>query len=193
MYDYIIGHITEITPTYTVIQEGGIGYFIQISLNTYTQVQEVNHCKLWLHQIVREDAHQLYGFSSKDERAVFRDLISVSGIGANTARMMLSSLKPDEIRTYIQTGSVENLKSVKGIGAKSAQRIIVDLKDKIGGDDKIAEVITTTNNTIKNEALSALVMLGFSKKPSEKVVIKILQEDPEIKVEDLVKKALKTL
>jgi Holliday junction DNA helicase RuvA len=193
MYEYITGIITEIAPTYVVLESNGTGYFINISVSTYSQIQSFKEIKLLIHLIVREDAHLLYGFYSKLERDIFRFLISVSGIGANTARMMLSSLTPEEIQQAILTSNVSLLTSIKGIGTKSAQRIILDLKDKLSHEAAGEEIFTLKDNRIKDEALSALVMLGFSKSAVEKVILKILSENKEIVVEELIKKALKSL
>ncbi len=193
MYDYIEGKIIEINPAYAVLECSGIGYFVNISITTYTQIQSYKEIKLHMHMVIREDAHMLYGFFSKFEREIFRYLISVSGIGANTARMMLSSLSPDEIQRAIVSENVNLLKSIKGIGAKSAQRVIVDLKDKIGKEAAGEEIFALKDNTMKEEALSALVMLGFSKSAVEKVLNKLLIEDQNVTVEDLIKKALKKL
>ncbi|MGV8092754.1 MAG: Holliday junction branch migration protein RuvA [Mangrovibacterium sp.] len=194
MFEYINGHLTELSPANAVIEAGSVGYFIHISLNTYSRINGKDQVKLFLHQIVREDAHLLYGFADKPERELFRFLISVSGIGSNTAMMMLSSLLPDEIRKAILEENVHLLKSIKGIGAKTAQRIIIDLKDKIGKSpvsDKI--LMTSTDNTIREEALSALMMLGFQKKSVEAELDKIIKSNPGLKVEQMIKLALKGL
>jgi len=193
MFDYISGKLIEKNPAYCVIEAGNIGYFINISLTTYGQINQLNECKLYLHQIIREDLHALYGFFTLPEREIFRQLISVSGIGANTARMILSSLKPEEVRNIIATGNVNVLQSIKGIGLKTAQRIIVELRDKVGKGIALDENILIQNNTIKEEALSALVMLGFTKNAVEKVVNNILLSDNTITLEELIKKALKQL
>jgi len=193
MYEYITGKIAETAPTYVVIETASIGYHIQISLNTYSKLQDGNTVKLYLHQIVREDAQLLFGFADKSEREIFRLLISVSGIGANTARVMLSSLSAGEIKSAIRTDDVNILKSIKGIGAKTAQRAIIELKDKIDKTE-IEEVLTASSpNKSINEALSALIMLGFSKSPAEKALKKIIQTNTSLNVEELVKKALKVL
>lgn len=194
MFEYIQGPLTELTPANAVVEAGSVGYFIHISLNTYSQISGKKEVKLYLHPVVREDAHLLYGFSGKTERELFRFLISVSGIGSNTAMMMLSSLSPDEIRKAILEENVNLLKSIKGIGAKTAQRIIIDLKDKIGkspASDKI--LLTASNSAAREEALSALVMLGFQKKSVEAELDKIIKSNPELKVEQLIKLALKGL
>ena len=193
MYEYIFGKITELTPAYLIIESGNIGYFVNISLNTYSKLQNDSNYKLYLHQIVREDAHSLFGFAEKSEREIFRLLISVSGIGANTARVMLSSLEAGEIKSAIRTDDVNLLKSVKGIGVKTAQRVIIDLKDKIDKTEIEESKDVSGDATVIYEALSALTMLGFAKSPSEKALKKIYSENNKINVEELVKKALKIL
>jgi Holliday junction DNA helicase RuvA len=194
MFEYINGTITELSPANAVIEAGSVGYFIHISLNTYSRINGKEKVKLFLHQVVREDAHLLYGFADKTERELFRFLISVSGIGSNTAMMMLSSLLPDEIRKAILEENVNLLKGIKGIGAKTAQRIIIDLKDKIGkspASDRI--LMTATDNTTREEALSALIMLGFQKKSVEVELDKIIKSNPGLPVEKMIKMALKGL
>ena len=191
MFEFIEGEIIEKNPAYAAIYISGISYFVNISLTTYGQIQNLNNGRLYIHQIIREDAHVLFGFYTKLEREIFRMLISVSGIGANTARVMLSSLSPHEIQDAIVGGKVDTLKSIKGIGAKSAQRIIVDLRDKMGKGE--AEIFEIKDNTIKYEALSALTVLGFSKNAVDKILNKILAEEDNLAVEDLIKKALKRL
>lgn len=199
MYEFIEGKVVELTPAYAVVQDGGLGYLVNISLNTYSQVfdhhknnaQEV--LRLFLHQVVREDAHLLFGFFSTKEREIFRHLISVSGIGANTARMMLSSLSPIEIHKAIAEGNVNVLKGVKGIGLKTAQRVIVDLKDKIGLDAAADEKFLFANNRTKDEALSALVTLGFAKSAVDKILDKLLSVKPDMTVEELIKQTLKNV
>jgi len=196
MYDFIEGQLIELTPISATVQTGGFGYLIHISLNTYTGLQAVQGkadlCKLFLHQVVREDAQLFYGFSDKQERALFRLLISVSGVGAGTARMILSSLSGVELQKAIAEGNTGMLKNVKGIGLKTAQRIIVDLKDKIGlasaGDDHFL----ASGNNSKEEALSALMNLGFTKASIEKVLDKIVAAKPSASVEDIIKEALKS-
>jgi len=192
MYEYIKGKISELTPASLIIENQGIGYFINISLNTYSAFSNKNEITVFIHQVVREDAQLLFGFYNKQEREIFRYLISVSGIGANTARMMLSSLSPSEIKEAILTGNTTVLNSIKGIGAKTAQRIIVDLKDKVGKSNISDDFLSIQNNTNKEEALSALVMLGFAKKTVEKSLDKIQKDNPKAEVEELVKQALKT-
>lgn len=193
MYEYIQGKVVEINPAYVVIEAGGIGYSIKISLNTYSVLNNQTETKILIHQIVREDAHLLYGFADENERALFRNLISVTGVGSNTAIMMLSSLTPDEIISAIKTDHVTLLKSIKGIGAKTAQRIIIDLRDKVGKAKELEQILPETDNTIRNEALSALVMLGFSKKDAGKVVDRIVNEHKDMPVESVIKHALKGL
>mgnify|MGYP000710578354 FL=1 len=171
----------------------GIGYFVNISLHTFSQIPDKEHIKLYTHLQVKEDSHTLYGFSSKTERELFKLLISVSGIGANTARTMLSSLSPDQVKDGIASGDVGIIQSVKGIGLKTAQRVIIDLKDKVLKIYGIDELSLIPNNTNKDEALSALDVLGFNKKQSEKVVDKILQKEPDAQVERIIKEALKNL
>jgi holliday junction DNA helicase RuvA len=193
MINYIKGTITEINPTSLTIETGGIGYFINISVNTFSKLDGKTEIKILVHEVIREDAHQLFGFADKEERDIFRLLISVSGIGANTARMMLSSLTPVEVEKAITESNVNVLKSVKGIGLKTAQRVIVDLKDKVGKQSAAGEIFTFVDNTKREEALSALVMLGFAKSAVSKVLEKIIREEKNLTVEDLIKRALKNL
>jgi Holliday junction DNA helicase RuvA len=193
MIEYIKGAITHITPTFLTIESAGIGYFINISVNTYSKLEGKSDFKILVHEIIREDTHQLFGFADAAEREIFRLLISVSGVGANTARMMLSSLSPGEIERAILGSDVNILKSIKGIGLKTAQRIIVDLKDKLGKQAGSGEIFTLTDNTNREEALSALVMLGFAKSAVSKVLDKIVREEKNLTVEDMIKKALKNL
>jgi len=193
MYEYIEGPLKEKNPTHCVIETGGIGYFIQITLTTFAQLETQVQAKLFLHQVVREDAHLLFGFFTKSEREMFRMLLTVSGIGANTARMMLSSLSADDIRQTILMGNASLLQGIKGIGAKTAQRIILDLRDKIGKDKSGgSEIFPFQDNRLKEEALSALVILGFNKGEAEKVISKILVAG-SLTLEELIKKALKQL
>ena len=198
MIEYIKGEIAEITPALAVIDCNGIGYAINISLNTYSAIQGKTNIKLYIHEAIREDAHVLYGFSTKQERELFLLLISVSGIGGNTARMILSALSPAELCNVISSGNDKLLKSVKGIGLKTAQRIIVDLKDKIAstGMETVSGSISSlspANSEIHDEAIAALTMLGFAQAPSQKVVSAILKEDPTLSVENVIKLALKRL
>ncbi|MGB0886529.1 MAG: Holliday junction branch migration protein RuvA [Vicingaceae bacterium] len=193
MIAQINGKLIEKTPTYVVIDCNGVGYELKISLNTFSQIGDTDKCLLFTHFVVREDAQLLYGFKETSERELFRLLISVSGVGSATAMMILSSLSPNETKGAILTGDVNTLKSVKGIGAKSAERIIIDLRDKIGKVDEATTISLSTNNTIKEEALSALVMLGFGKSQAEKALTKIIAEGDELSVEGLIKKTLKKL
>ncbi|MCF6184476.1 MAG: Holliday junction branch migration protein RuvA [Bacteroidales bacterium] len=193
MFEYISGNITEITPTYIIIDTGNIGYFVNISLQTHSKVSGKERFKIYIHQIIREDTNALYGFADKSERNIFRLLISVSGIGANTARIMLSSLSANEVKNAIRTDDVTTLQSVKGIGAKTAQRVIIDLKDKINKAETDDDSGIAFTNSIPEEALSALTMLGFPKTKAEKAVNKIYTSNSNITVEELVKNALKIL
>jgi Holliday junction DNA helicase RuvA len=193
MYEFIRGIIIERNPAHIVIEAGGVGYFINISLNTYSKFNNKKEGLIYLHQVIRDDAHVLYGFADKSERDLFRNLISVNGVGSSTAIMMLSSLSPDEIAAAVTTENVAVLKAVKGIGIKTAQRIIIDLRDKLGKLYETDQIFLSPNNTILNESLSALVMLGFVKRDAEKVVSKILQEQPKTTVEGVIKQALKRL
>lgn len=198
MIEYIKGKIAEITPALAIIDCNGIGYAVNISLNTYSAIQGKPSIKLYIHEAIREDAHVLYGFSTKQERELFLLLISVSGIGGNTARMILSALSPAELCNVISSGNDKLLKSVKGIGLKTAQRIIVDLKDKIAstGMETVSGSIASlspANSEIHDEAIAALTMLGFAQAPSQKVVSAILKEDSTLSVENVIKLALKRL
>jgi len=193
MFEYISGNVTELSPTYTVVETNGIGYLLQISLQTYSQLKPETRVKLLIHEAIREDAHILYGFFGSHEREMFRLLISVSGVGANTARMILSAMQTDELASVIAAGNTQMLKMVKGIGAKSAERIIVDLKDKVAKLGVPSEIIAFENNSLRNEALSALVMLGFPKNAVEKVLTALLKDDKPATVEELIKKALRQL
>lgn len=193
MIDYITGRIAELTPAFVVVDNGGIGYFASISLSTYSRLEGKTECMLLVHEVIREDSHQLFGFSDKDERDIFRLLITVSGVGANTARMMLSSLTHDELEKAILGSDVNTLKGIKGIGLKTAQRIIVDLKDKIGKHTGTGEIFAFTDNTKREEALSALVMLGFGKSAVLKALDGIIRQEKNLTVEDLIKRALKCL
>jgi len=193
MIHHLKGQLIEKNPTYVVIECNGIGYSVNISLHTFSLISDSESVSLYTHLQVKEDSHTLYGFAEKSEREIFRLLISVSGVGTNTARMMLSSLQPREVTDAIASGNVPTIQSVKGIGAKTAQRIILDLKDKVLkvlGDD---EVFISQSNTNKEEALSALEILGYNRRQAGKVVEKILKEDPESTVESIIKLALKKL
>jgi Holliday junction DNA helicase RuvA len=193
MIDYIKGAITKVTPACVVIETAGIGYFINISLTTFSELEKKTEAKILVHEVIREDAHQLFGFATDKEREIFRFLISVTGVGANTARMMLSSLSPDELEIAIIGSNVNVLKGIKGIGLKTAQRIIVDLKEKLGKSAETAEIFLSSDNTNREEALSALVMLGFAKSAVSKILDKIVREEKNLTVEAMIKKALKNL
>jgi len=193
MIAQIKGRLIEKTPTYVVIDCDGVGYELKISLNTFSQLGDEENCLLFTHFVVREDAQLLYGFKEKSERELFRLLTSVSGIGPSTAMMILSSLSPTETKRAILSGDVNTLKGVKGIGSKSAERIIIDLRDKIPGIEISSSNSFVGDNTIKDEALSALMMLGFSKKPAEKALEKIIESSEDITVEELIKRTLKNL
>ena len=203
MYEYIQGRLEEINPTYAVIDTGGTGFILHITLNTYTKISGLQNCKLYAHQVIREDAHVLFGFADLEERELFRLLISVSGVGPNTARLLLSSLNVSELKDAIVLGKVGVLKSVKGIGEKSAQRILVDLKDKIDKGTAWTQKIEISHNTIREQSLSGLVILGFPRKVAEKAIDDVIKElrqpaDSEneaeaLSVERLIKEALKRL
>ncbi len=194
MINHINGKITEKTPTHIVVEANGVGYYIHISLTTYSKLVDLNDIKILTYLSIKEDAHTLYGFFDAEERDMFKLLISVNGVGTNTARMMLSSLQSQEISKAILQGNVNELKGIKGIGIKTAQRIIVDLKDKVGKDENISsDILTFLDNTNRDEALSALVALGFTKATVEKVLHAILKAQPKLSVEALVKEALKKL
>jgi len=196
MIEYIKGSIAELTPAFAVIDCNGVGYGMNISLNTYSAIQGKTSCKLFIYEAIREDAHILFGFADKQERELFLLLISVSGIGGNTARMILSALSPSELCNVISSENVNMLKTVKGIGLKTAQRVIVDLKDKIKTGAVSSDAgfaMPTQHNAIHEEAVAALTMLGFPPAPSQKVVSAILNEFPEMTVENVIKLALKRL
>ncbi len=199
MIEYIKGTLAELTPAMAVIEAAGVGYGLNISLNTYTAIQGKAEAKLYVYESIREDAHSLFGFASKKERELFVLLISVSGVGPGTARMVLSSLSPKELCDSISTGNERLIKAVKGIGLKTAQRIIVDLKDKIvalGIADEVpvgGTIEAPVNNKVKDEAVSALTMLGFSPAPTHKVVVQILREQPDATVEEVIKLALRQI
>lgn len=194
MYDYIKGNVAELTPTYVVLDNHGVGYLINISLNSFNALQhQEDVVKVYVYEAIREDAHLLYGFTERRERELFLLLISVSGVGANTARMILSSLTPSDLEQTIASENVGILKSVKGIGAKTAERIIVDLKDKIKlSTDTLLDKNQVTSEVF-DEAMSALVMLGFTKQMSQKALKKLFTAEPTITVEQAIKKALKMM
>ncbi len=195
MIEYIKGDITEITPTDLVLETNGIGYAIHISLNTYSALNGKSNGKLYIYEVIREDTHELYGFAEKEERTVFLALISVSGVGSNTARMILSSYNPNELQTIIASEKVDALKAVKGIGLKTAQRIIIDLKDKLKLTAAAAQldIALPAADQTADEAVSALIMLGFAKPASQKAVTAILKATPTLTVEQVIKTALRML
>jgi Holliday junction DNA helicase RuvA len=195
MLDYIKGEVIELTPASVVIEAGGLGYIAHISLNTYSALSGLKSCKLYVYEAIREDAHLLFGFKEKRERELFLHLISVSGVGANTARMVLSSIATYELEGIIVSGNSNALKSVKGIGSKTAERIIIDLKDKvkISGDTASSASASHLTSEAAKEAVSALTMLGFNQIASQKVVDKIYREKPALSVEEIIKNALKML
>jgi Holliday junction DNA helicase RuvA len=194
MITHLEGNLVEKTPTYAVIDCSGVGYLMNISLNTYARLPDEGRCKLYTHQVIREDAHTLYGFWDQEERSVFRHLITVQGVGPNTARMILSSLTVREVFQAISFGQVEALHSVKGIGAKTAQKIVLELKDKLTKEDIQAEFFPSLHNSAEKEALSALMMLGFVKAQAEKAVKTVLKsQGQDISLEDLIKACLKIL
>lgn len=193
MFEYLKGKITDLAPTYVVVETGSIGFHLNISLTTYTHIKDRQEVQLYVHHVIREDAHLLFGFYDPAERELFRQLVSVSGIGANTARLILSSLGPDDLRRAIVSENVALLQGIKGIGAKTAQRVIVDLRDKVGKVPAEGEILVPQDNSIMEESLSALVTLGFPKARVKKVVEKIMQGDPSLPVEEIVKEALKVL
>ena len=195
MIDYIKGQIIELTPTELILECGGIGYSILISLQTYEALQLKTQAVAYIHHYIREDEELFFGFATKDERELFRLLIGVSGIGVASARMMLSSLTSEEIRQAILSEDIHKIKSVKGIGLKSAQRLVLELKDKIvkGAGTDTPSIFKTDNNALIDEATTALVMLGFSKANINKVLPGILKDNPTARVEDLIKAALKKL
>ena len=199
MIEYVRGELAELSPATAVIDCNGVGYAANISLNTYSAIQGKKTCKLFIYEAIREDAYVLYGFADKQEREIFLLLISVSGIGGNTARMILSALSPSELVSVISAENANLLKTVKGIGLKTAQRLIVELKDKmvgmaaVGGTTSAGMLLQSANAEVQEEAVAALTMLGFAAAPSQKVVLAVLKEEPEAPVEKVIKLALKRL
>ena len=194
MIEYIEGRVTALYPTHMIIETAGTGYLVNISLFTFARFEGVENGRILIHQIIREDAQQLYGFATEGERELFRLLISVSGVGANTARMMLSSIEPSGIEKAILTGDVVLLKGIKGIGLKTAERIIVDLRDKVGKSHlKDGEIFSTADNSVREEAFTALVMLGFPKNAVGKVLERLIKEEGTLSVEQMIRKALQIL
>lgn len=193
MIDYIKGNIEEITPASVTLENNGVGYFLHISLNTYSAINGKPNGKLYVYEAIREDAYLLFGFFDKHERQLFMQLISVSGIGAGTARMILSSMSPVELANVIASGNADALKNVKGIGLKTAQRVIVDLKDKIKLSGEVSQMVVSGNTELSEESVAALVMLGFQQAASQKAVSKILKDSPNSTIEQVIKQALKML
>ena len=196
MYEYISGKVAELAPAYAVVEAGGVGYYLNISLQTYAAVEGSEEAKLYVHFIVREDVQQLYGFATKLERELFRQLLSGSGVGGNTARMILSTYSSSELRNIIATENAVLLKNVKGLGLKTAQKIIVELSGKmidLGLDEPAMVSVTSASSPIFDEALQALVMLGFQKSASEKVLKSLFQESPTLAVEEAVRQALRRM
>lgn len=208
MIEYIKGELTEVTPTQAVVEAAGVGYGINISLNTYTAIQTKKEVKLYIHEAImtggRDDSYTLYGFANKQERELYRMLITVSGVGSNTARMILSATTPTELINVISSGNEKMLKSVKGIGLRTAQRIIVDLRDKMASSGLIADfqtmagagsapILSAEQNEVRDEAVGALTMLGFAPAPSQKVVMEILKAHPDTPVAQVIKQALKLI
>ena len=204
MIEYIKGELAELTPAQAVVEAHGVGYSLNISLNTYTAIQGQKEVKLYVHEVLltggRDDSYTLYGFNSKQEREIYRMLVTVSGVGGNTARMILSAMSPTDLVNIISTGNEKALKGVKGIGLKTAQRIIVDLRDKMAASGLINDLGTESvaaapgvNTEVRDEAVGALTMLGFSPAPSAKVVTEILQGTPDMPVEQVIKQALKLI
>ncbi|MCR9265133.1 MAG: Holliday junction branch migration protein RuvA [Flavobacteriaceae bacterium] len=193
MITHLRGKLVEKNPTYVIVECNGVGYFLNISLHTFSLLKDEENIQLYTHLLIKEDSHTLFGFVERSEREIFRLLISVSGVGSSIARTMLSSLSPAEVRDAIANAEVATIQAVKGIGAKTAQRVILDLKDKILKVYDMGEVSLPSNNTSKEEALSALEVLGFTRRQSEKVVDKVLSEDPSLSVENTIKQALKNL
>lgn len=195
MYEYISGKVAELAPTYAVMEAAGVGYYINISLQTFSAVEHADDVRLYVHFIVREDAQTLYGFATKEERELFRSLISVSGVGGNTARMILSTYSPSELRNIIATENAVLLKNVKGLGLKTAQKIIVELSGKMAlmGQQSVAEVSAAVSGGIYDEAMAALMMLGFQRAASDKALKAILRESPSIAVEEAVRQALRRM
>ena len=196
MYEYITGRIELLTPASAVVEAGGVGYFLNISIQTFSRIGSQTEVKLYTHFVVREDAQVIYGFYDRAERDIFRLLIGVSGVGGNTARMILSSFTSEEVTRIVSAGQAEVLKTVKGLGLKTAQKIIVELRDKIGSIGSDSAMTTTYNNStddVFGEAVSALTMLGFARQAAEKVLREIRKESPGVSVEELVRIALKRL
>jgi len=193
MYEYLNGKLVYKAPTHVILEVGGVGYHVHISLNTFSQIKDAEQCKLFISFQVREDAHTMYGFAEEGERRLFEHLISVSGIGPGTGRMILSSISPDEIQSAIIQGNVPLIQRIKGIGPKTAQRMVLELQDKLKKQGPDALTAVPKHRTVPDEALSALVMLGFVRSQAEKTLAVIVREHPDLTVESLIKEALKKL
>ena len=193
MYAFITGKVVEKSPTFVVLDNHGIGFMINITLNTFTAIGEKEEVRLYIHEQILEDARNLFGFFSQQERDLFELLITVSGIGCNTARLILNSLTVNELSNAIANEDVKTIQAVKGIGLKTAQRIIIELKDKLKKNDLPTEIFAAQDNTIKNEALSALTILGFNKNAVDKALSRLMKQQPDASVETLIKEALKIL
>jgi Holliday junction DNA helicase RuvA len=193
MIHHLNGKLVEKNPTHIIVECGGVGYFVNISLNTFSKLSNEEHIKVFTYLQVKEDAHTLFGFAERSEREIFKLLLSVSGIGSSTARTMLSSLSPIQVRDAIAHGDVTTIQGVKGIGAKTAQRVILDLRDKVLQVQEMDELSPVSNNTNKEEALSALEVLGFARRQAEKVVDRAISQDASLSVENIIKLALKNL
>jgi Holliday junction DNA helicase RuvA len=193
MIHHLSGKLVEKNPTHVIVECAGVGYFVNISLNTFSKLSNEENIKLFTHLQIKEDSHTLFGFAERSEREIFKLLLSVSGIGSSTARTMLSSLSPVQVRDAIAHGEVATIQAIKGIGAKTAQRVILDLRDKVLQVQEMDELSPISNNTNKEEALSALEVLGFTRRQAEKVVDKVISQDTSLSVENIIKLALKNL
>lgn len=197
MYEYLSGKLDELNPNYAVVECAGVGYFVNISLQTYAQLETLDQVRLYVHFIVRDDAQILYGFATRQERELFRRLISVSGVGGGTARMILSTFSPKELATIISTDNARMLKTVKGLGLKTAEKIIVELRDKVldigTSDGEVSVGVLSPDNEIMSEALAALTMLGYTKAASEKTLKAVIKENPSARVEELIRLSLKRM
>lgn len=194
MYEYITGKLSELTPSYAVVDNNGVGFLINITLNTYAALEGKADVKLFIHQVIREDANILYGFADKFEREIFRCLLDVSGVGPNTARVVLSSMSPAELQNAVVSEDAKLIGRVKGIGPKTAQRIVIDLKDKLKKTATGSDIVSTSpQNANREEAIAALVMLGYPKAAAEKAVGSVLKSSPSLSAEDLIKQALRSV
>ena len=194
MYEYIIGKLSDLTPSYAVVDNNGVGFLINITLNTFSALEGKADVKLFIHQVIREDANILYGFADKYEREIFRSLLDVSGVGPNTARVVLSSMSPAELQNAVVSEDAKLIGRVKGIGPKTAQRIVIDLKDKLKKSAAGVDIVSVSpQNANREEAIAALVMLGYPKAAAEKVVGAVLKASPSLSAEDLIKQALRSV